>query len=138
MFSITILSLAWCFYLHRILHWDEEIWRTEKMLWEECFNSMLWFLLILTIWFRSDGSLAPKFFSDYLTLRSFNYQRTDKHYPRNVSCTLNLIFTFKGFILFSNGSMVSSKNYKKTTQPIWTRWAITGSGEPLVYLILFQ
>jgi hypothetical protein len=43
---------------------------------------------------RSDGFLAPKDFSDYLTLQSFNYQRTDKNYSRNVSCTLNSIFTF--------------------------------------------
>jgi hypothetical protein len=70
---------------------------------------MLRILLIITILFRSDGFLTPKDFSDYLTLQSFNYQRTDKHYSRNVSCTLNSIFTF---ILFANGSLVSSKNFK--------------------------
>lgn len=86
--------------------------------WNKCINlghyvlrpeTMLWFLLIITILFRSDGFLVPKDFLDYLTLQSFNYQRTDKNYSRNVSCTLNSIFTF---ILFANGSVVSSKNFK--------------------------
>jgi hypothetical protein len=54
--------------------------------WNKCINlgnkvlrsqTMLWFLLIINILFRSDGFLAPTFFSDYLTLQSFNYQRTD-------------------------------------------------------------
>ena len=70
---------------------------------------MLWYLLILTILFRSDGFLPPKDFSDYFTLQSCNYQLTDGNYSRNVFWTLNSIFMF---ILFSNGSVVSSKNIK--------------------------
>ena len=63
-------------------------------------ETMLWFLLILTILFRSDGFLAPNDFSDYLTLQSFNYHGTDKNYSRNVSCTLNSIFTYLCLYLY--------------------------------------
>ena len=92
--------------------------KRSTQIWNKCINlghyvlrpeTMLRILLIITILFRSDGFLTPKDFSDYLTLQSFNYQRTDRNYSRNVSCTLNSIFTF---ILFANGSVVSSKNFK--------------------------